>query len=88
MRPATGPRAHFDKRLRLMVDYAHKLGYAMRFYTLNGHTLEAGRQNGWDASYNFGSAEAVEKRWRAALQAGVDFIATDQVEALAAVMKK
>lgn len=77
-----------DKRLRALVDYAHKLGYAMRFYTLNGHTPETGKENGWDANYNFGSAGAVEKRWRAALQAGVDFIATDQVEALAAVMKK
>jgi hypothetical protein len=76
-----------DKRLRAIVDYAHKLGYAMRFYTLNGHTPEAGKENGWDANYNFGSPEAVEKRWRAAIQAGVDFIATDQVEALAAVMK-
>ena len=77
-----------DQRLRLLVDYGHKLGYAMRFYTLNGHTVEAGTENGWDANYNFGSAEAVEKRWRAARKAGVDFIATDQVEALAAVLKK
>jgi len=77
-----------DQRLRLLVDYGHKLGYAMRFYTLNGHTVEAGTENGWDANYNFGSSEAVEKRWRAARKAGVDFIATDQVEALAAVLKK
>jgi hypothetical protein len=76
------------RRLHLLVDYAHKLGYAMRFYTLNGHTAEAGRENGWDANYNFGSPDAVEKRWRACLRAGVDFIATDQIEALAAAIKK
>ena len=76
------------QRLRTLVDYAHKLGYAMRFYTLNGHTPEEGQENGWDPNYNFGSREAVEKRWRAAIKAGVDFIATDQVEALAAVMKR
>jgi hypothetical protein len=77
-----------DTRLRTLADYAHKLGYALRFYTLNGHTAEAGKQNGWDANYNFGSAAAVEKRWRAALADGVDFIATDQVEDLAKVMKR
>jgi hypothetical protein len=76
-----------EKRLKAIVDYAHQLGYAMRFYTLNGHSAEAGRENGWDANYNFGSAEAVEKRWRACLRTGVDFIATDQVEALGAMMK-
>jgi hypothetical protein len=76
-----------DRRLRLLVDYSHRLGYAMRFYTLNGHTPEAGKENGWDPNYNFASSAAVEKRWRAALAAGVDFIATDQVEALGALMK-
>jgi hypothetical protein len=77
-----------EKRLKAIVDYAHRLGYAMRFYTLNGHSAEAGRENGWDVNYNFGSEEAVEKRWKACLRAGVDFIATDQVEALGALMKK
>lgn len=77
-----------DRRLRELVDYGHKLGYAMRFYTLNGHTAEEGTENGWDANYNFGSAKAVEKRWTAAIRAGVDFIATDQMEALGEVMKK
>ena len=57
------------QRLRTLVDYAHKLGYAMRFYTLNGHTPEEGQENGWDPNYNFGSREAVEKRWRAAIKA-------------------
>lgn len=75
-----------EKRLRTLVDYAHRLGYAIRFYTLNGHSAEAGEKNGRDPSYNFGSREAVEKRWRACLRAGVDFIATDQVEDLGKVM--
>jgi hypothetical protein len=42
---------------------------------------------GWDPAYNFGSREAVAIRWRAAIDAGVDFIATDQYEAFAAVRK-
>jgi len=87
-RQAADWTAEDDKRLRAIVDYAHHQGYAMRFYTLNGHTVEVGRANGWDPNYNFGSKEAVEKRWRAAMAAGVDFIATDQVEDLARVMKR
>jgi hypothetical protein len=79
--------ARSDARLRELVNYAHKSGYAIRFYTLNGHTAEAGAANGWDRAYNFGSKEAVEKRWRAAIAAGVDFIATDQVEDLARLLR-
>lgn len=74
-----------DARLRALVDHAHKLGYWIRFYTLDGFT-EAENQ-GWDKGYNFGSRAAAELRWNAALDAGVDFIATDQYEDLAAVMK-
>ena len=55
----------------------------IRFYTLNGHAKDGGQ--GWGASYNFGSAESVLLRWKAAIAAGVDFIATDQYEALARV---
>jgi hypothetical protein len=76
-----------EARLRELVNHAHKLGYAIRFYTLNGHTEQAGKENGWDRNYNFGSREAVEKRWRAAIRAGVDFIATDQVEDLAQLLR-
>ncbi len=74
-----------DARLRALVDRAHKLGYWIRFYTLDGFSADENR--GWDKGYNFGSHEAVEKRWRAAIDAGVDFIATDQYEDLAAAMK-
>lgn len=67
-----------DARLRALVNHAHNLGYWIRFYTLNGHS--AAQDQGWSAGYNFGSLEAVEPRWRAAIAAGVDLIATDQYE--------
>jgi hypothetical protein len=72
-------------RLRSLVDYAHHAGFLIRFYTLDGFTAEENR--GWDQSYNFGSHEAVVARWKAAIEAGVDFIATDQYEGLGDVMK-
>lgn len=74
-------------RLRALVDHAHQLGYWIRFYTLDGFTPEQGKQNGWFDTYNFGSLKAVQQRWQAAMDAGVDLIATDQYEDLAAFMK-
>ena len=68
-------------RLRALVDHAHKLGYWIRFYTLDGFTPAEDR--GWDKGYNFGSRAAVEARWKASIKAGVNFIATDQYEDLA-----
>ncbi|MBZ5595303.1 MAG: hypothetical protein LAP39_23925 [Acidobacteriia bacterium] len=73
------------RRLRALVDHAHQLGYWIRFYTLDGFTPEENR--GWDNSYNFGSRQAVEARWRAAIEASVDLIAADQYEDLAAFMR-
>jgi hypothetical protein len=73
-----------DRRLRALVDYAHGLGYWIRFYTLDGFTADESK--GWDQGYNFGSREAVEKRWRAAVAAGVNLIASDQYEALRTVV--
>jgi len=70
-------------RLKALVDYAHKQGYWIRFYTLNGHTPE--ESLGWDRGYNVGSRAAVEERWRAEVAAGVDFVATDMYEAFASV---
>lgn len=69
-------------RLETLVRRAHGLGLWIRFYTLNGHAPGA---DGWSDGYNFGSAAAVEPRWRAAIGAGVDFIATDQYEAFSAL---
>ena len=74
-----------DRRLRALVNRAHELGYWIRFYTLDGFARPETR--GWDAGYNFGSRDAVLVRWRAAIGAGVDFIATDQYEGLAEAMK-
>jgi hypothetical protein len=68
-------------RLKAIVDRAHEVGLWVRFYTLNGHAPEQGQ--GWTASYNFGTLERAKVRWRAAIEAGVDFIATDQYEAFA-----
>ena len=69
------------KRLRALVDRAHSLGFWIRFYTLDGFAERD--DHGWDRGYNFGSFEAARIRWRAAIEAGVDFIATDQYEDLA-----
>jgi hypothetical protein len=73
------------KRLESLVDHAHQAGFLIRFYTLDGFTAEENR--GWSAGYNFGSRDAAMARWKAAIEAGVDFIATDQYEALGKVMK-
>jgi hypothetical protein len=73
-----------ERRLRALVDHAHKLGYWIRFYTLDG--FAAAENRGWTTSYNFGSRAAVEARWRAAIDAGVDLIATDQYEEMAAFL--
>lgn len=70
-------------RLQALVEQAHRLGYWIRCYTLNGHNPLESLLQGWSPSYNFGSTEAATLRWRAARAAGVDFIATDQYEAFA-----
>jgi hypothetical protein len=67
-------------RLRVLVADAHAHGLWIRLYTLNGLI---GDRDGWTASYNFGSLDAARLRWRAAIDAGVDFIATDQYDELA-----
>ncbi|HLG98339.1 MAG TPA: hypothetical protein VKX49_18630 [Bryobacteraceae bacterium] len=73
------------ERLRALVDRAHRLGYWIRFYTLDG--FPQGDDHGWSEDYNFGSLEAARIRWRAAIAAGVDFIATDQYEDLGRQIK-
>lgn len=75
-----------DARLRALVNYAHKQGYWIRFYTLDG--FSPSQDQGWFASYNFGSKAAVIPRWKAAIAADVNFVATDQYEALAPYMKQ
>ena len=73
-----------DRRLRALVDHAHELGYWVRFYTLDG--FAPGHDQGWGNGYNFGSKQAVILRWKAAIAAGVNFVATDQYEELAPYM--
>jgi hypothetical protein len=72
-------------RLQELVDRAHRLGYWIRFFTLDG--FGPAEDRGWDQSYNFGSREAVLIRWKAAIAAGADLIATDQYEELGALLR-
>ncbi|HEX4311777.1 MAG TPA: hypothetical protein VHZ25_17230 [Acidobacteriaceae bacterium] len=71
-----------DARLRALVHHAHDHHLWIRFYTLDGATEKEESCNGWFRSYNFGSLPAAQQRWRAAQQAGVDYIASDQYELL------
>jgi hypothetical protein len=73
-------------RLDSLVNMAHRNGLWIRFYTLNGHD-PADTTHGWTASYNFGSQQAAERRWEAAVRAGVDFVAVDQYESFAQALK-
>lgn len=74
-----------EARLKKFADYGHRLGYLVSFYEVNGFT-DADNQ-GWTAEFNFGSHEAAMTRWNAAIKAHADFIATDQYEDLAKVIR-
>jgi hypothetical protein len=76
-----------DERLRALVQHAHSRGLWIRIYTLDGATSEELSCHGWFRSYNFGSLAAARQRWQAAHAAGVDYIASDQYEQLAACLK-
>jgi hypothetical protein len=76
-----------EARLRSLVQAAHKGGLWIRFYTLNGHDPRD-ESGGWSAGYNFGSEEAARERWRAAIRAGVDFVAVDQYERFSAALRE
>lgn len=73
-------------RLKSLVGYAHDAGIWIRFYCLNGHDPDDD-SSGWGKGYNFGSLSAATTRWRAARDAGVDWIATDQYERLANLLR-
>jgi hypothetical protein len=77
-----------EKRLGDFVAYAHRRGFWIRFYTLDGVTVQEESCLGLFHGYNFGSRAAVEQRWRAAAKAGVDYIASDQYEDLGRMLKK
>jgi hypothetical protein len=78
--------AEDEARLESAARAAHDAGLWIRFYTLNGHD-PADVSGGWSASYNFGSLAAARERWRAAIKAGVDFVAVDQYEEFAKVLR-
>ena len=76
-----------EARLKQLVRYAHSRNLWIRLYTLDGATKAELSCKGWFSSYNFGSKNAVRLRWKAAAEAGVDFIASDQYEDLGAFLK-
>jgi hypothetical protein len=70
-------------RLRALVERAHANGLWIRFYTLDGATKAQLSCNGWFHNYNFGSLDTARIRWRAAITAHVDYLASDQYELVA-----
>jgi hypothetical protein len=70
-----------NQRLHALVDHVHGMGFWVRFYALDG--FAPAEDQGWGMTYNFGSHGAVILRWKAAISAGVNFIATNQYEDLA-----
>jgi hypothetical protein len=77
-----------ESRLRDLVRFAHQRGFWIRFYTLDGVSTAEESCRGIFHSYNFGSRGASETRWRAAARAGVDYIASDQYEDLAQILRQ
>jgi hypothetical protein len=78
--------AEKEARLKKLVQHAHEHNLFIRFYTLDGAEKSELSCNGWFSTYNFGSKQAVRERWRAAIKAGADYIATDQYEQLGALL--
>jgi hypothetical protein len=73
-----------ETRLATLVRRAHEAGLWVRLWTVNGHPVGDETAMGWSAGYNVGSLAAARSRWRAAIAAGVDFVATDQYEQFSA----
>jgi hypothetical protein len=59
-------------RLDALLVHAHRQGFRVRFYTLNGHTGPLG------GPYRFVDNAAAHRRWHAAARAGADWVATDE----------
>jgi hypothetical protein len=68
-------------RLEALVALAHRQGFRVRFYTLNGHTGDLG------SSYRFVSDGDALSRWRAAAHAGADWVASDEYAEIVAALK-
>jgi hypothetical protein len=75
-------------RLRSLVERAHENGLWIRFYTLDGATETELSCRGWFHGYNFGSLDVVRRRWRAAIAAHVDYLASDQYELVAGEIRE
>lgn len=80
--------SELGRRLRALVQHAHDQRLWIRFYTLDGATQEELSCHGWFRTYNFGSLDRARNRWAAAYAAGVDYIASDQYEQLAAYLSE
>ena len=76
-----------ELRLRSLVEHAHANGLWIRFYTLDGASDKERSCNGWFHGYDFGALSAAEVRWKAAWQDGVDYLASDQYERVAQLLK-
>jgi hypothetical protein len=70
-------------RLSGLMSLAHRRGFRVRLYSLNGHTGPTG------GSYRFADDDTAKVRWVAAAAAGVDWVAGDEykemVDALRAI---
>jgi hypothetical protein len=89
--PGHGPNGEFtpaaEVRLKSIVNHAHKMGYLVNLFVLDGVDPSAGRAHGWDDDRNFGSYDQAMIRWKAAARAGADFISTDQYEEVAKLIR-
>jgi hypothetical protein len=74
-------------RLQQLTLHAHRQGLWIRFYTLDGATERQQLENGWFRQYNFRSHLDAEQRWHAAINAHVDFLASDEYEAVASLLR-
>lgn len=70
-----------DERLRSIVRAIHAKGYRVRFYCLDG------RPRPTSLAYLFPDPDAARVRWRAAAEAGVDWVATDDYAEIAEAIR-
>lgn len=84
---AGGWTAAKEARLKEVVDYGHKMGYFVAFKCRTGFKAGTVDKLGWEEEFNFGSLESATIRWKATAKVGADFIATDQFEDVANVVR-
>ena len=68
-------------RLAALTDLAHRRGFRVRLYSLNGHTGAIG------GGYRFADDEAARVRWTAAAAAGIDWVAGDEYHEMAEALR-